>query len=92
MLNYDCAIYVMKWLETIDHRKIKKWKRYQYKAWTQEGIDAFRLEYGPNILLHKLNKIRDQVIRASEAIRLPKPSTALSNPYCKFTSGDIYSK
>ncbi|RYR19784.1 hypothetical protein Ahy_B03g064674 [Arachis hypogaea] len=55
-----------------------------------QEIDAFRLEYGPNILLHKLNKIRDQVIRASEAIRLLKPSAALSSPYCKFTSGDIY--
>ncbi|RYR49274.1 hypothetical protein Ahy_A07g035671 [Arachis hypogaea] len=26
---------------------------------------------------------------ASEAIRLPKPSAALSNPFCKFTYGDI---
>ncbi|RYR15995.1 hypothetical protein Ahy_B04g072980 [Arachis hypogaea] len=58
----------------------------------QEEIDSFRLKYGPNILLHKLDKIRDQVIRASEAIRLPKPSSTLSSPYCKFTSRDIYSK
>ncbi|RYR08617.1 hypothetical protein Ahy_B05g076391 isoform A [Arachis hypogaea] len=57
--SYDCVIYVMKWLETIDPQKIKSRKRYQYKAWTQEEIDVFRLEYGPNILLHKLNKIRD---------------------------------
>ncbi|RYQ99358.1 hypothetical protein Ahy_B07g087288 [Arachis hypogaea] len=47
----------------------------------KEEIDAFRLEYDPNILLHKLNKIRDQVIRTSEAIRLPKPFVALSRPY-----------
>ncbi|KAL4329588.1 hypothetical protein AHAS_Ahas13G0315100 [Arachis hypogaea] len=65
--------------------------RIKLNKFVQE-IDAFRLEYGPNILLHKLNKIRDQVIRASEAIRLLKPSAALSSPYCKFTSGDIYSK
>ncbi|QHN92067.1 uncharacterized protein DS421_17g580440 [Arachis hypogaea] len=90
--TYDCTIYILKWLETIDPQKIKSGKRYQYKAWTQEEIDAFRLEYDPNILLHKLNKIRDQVIRTSEAIRLPKPFVALSRPYCKFTSGDIYSK
>ncbi|KAL4381056.1 hypothetical protein AHAS_Ahas04G0095300 [Arachis hypogaea] len=90
--SYDCAIYIMKLLETIDPQKIKSGKRYQYQAWTQEEIEAFRCEYGPNILLHKMNKIRDQVIRASEAIRLPKPSAALSSPFCKFTYGDLDSK
>ncbi|KAL4398705.1 hypothetical protein AHAS_Ahas01G0318600 [Arachis hypogaea] len=57
-----------------------------------EEIDAFLLEYGPNIMLHKQNKIRDQVIQTSKEIRLPKPSATLSSPYCKFTSGDIDSK
>ncbi|KAL4288277.1 hypothetical protein AHAS_Ahas19G0270100 [Arachis hypogaea] len=89
--SYDCGIYVMKWLKTIDPQKIKSEKRYQYKAWKQEEIDAFRLEYDPNIIFHKLNKMRDQVIRACEAIRLPKPFATLSNPFCKFTSEDIYS-
>ncbi|RYR78435.1 hypothetical protein Ahy_A01g003247 [Arachis hypogaea] len=49
-----------------------------------------RLEYGANIIFHKLNKMRDQIIRACEAIRLPKPSAALSIHFCKFTYGDIY--
>ncbi|KAL4396874.1 hypothetical protein AHAS_Ahas01G0135500 [Arachis hypogaea] len=31
-----------------------------------EEIDGFRHEYGSNILLHEMNKIRDKVIRASE--------------------------
>ncbi|KAL4305554.1 hypothetical protein AHAS_Ahas16G0089900 [Arachis hypogaea] len=38
-----------------------------------------------------MNKIRDQVIWASEAIRLPKPSAVLSNPYCKFSYADLES-
>ncbi|RYQ97578.1 hypothetical protein Ahy_B08g093659 [Arachis hypogaea] len=90
--DYDCDIYVMKWLETIDPRKIKSGKRYQYKAWTQEEIDDFRHEYGPHILLHKMNKIRDQVIRTSKAIRLSKPSAALSSLCCKFSSANLESK
>ncbi|RYR20456.1 hypothetical protein Ahy_B03g065592 [Arachis hypogaea] len=49
-------------------------------------------QYGPNLLLHKMNKIRDQVISKSEAIRLTKPSAFLSSPYCKYTSGDLDSK
>ncbi|QHN84566.1 uncharacterized protein DS421_16g529730 [Arachis hypogaea] len=55
-------------------------------------IDSFRYQYGPHILLYEMNKIRDQVIWESEAIILPKPSAALSSPYCKFTSGDLDSK
>ncbi|RYR36390.1 hypothetical protein Ahy_A09g041351 [Arachis hypogaea] len=47
--NYDCGIYMMKWLETIDPRKIKSGKRYKYKAWTQEEIDDFRYQYGLRI-------------------------------------------
>ncbi|RYQ92184.1 hypothetical protein Ahy_B09g098355 [Arachis hypogaea] len=90
--DYDCGIYVMKWLETIDPQKIKSGKRYKYRAWTQGEIDSFMYQYGPHILLHEMNKIRDQVIWESEAIRLPKPSAALSSPYCKFTSGDLDNK
>ncbi|QHO24002.1 uncharacterized protein DS421_12g368510 [Arachis hypogaea] len=90
--DYDCGIYVMKWLETIDPRKIKSGKRYKYRVWTQEEIDDFRYQYGPNLLLHEMNKIRKQVIRKSKAIRLSKPSAALSSPYCKFTYGDLDSK
>ncbi|RYR14956.1 hypothetical protein Ahy_B04g071678 [Arachis hypogaea] len=82
--NYDCGIYVMKWLETIDPQKIKSGKRYKYKAWTQVPIWSG--------LLHEMNKIRDQVIWESEAIRLPKPSAALYSPYCKFTFGNLDSK
>ncbi|RYR72322.1 hypothetical protein Ahy_A02g006518 [Arachis hypogaea] len=87
--DYDCGIYVMKWLKTIDPQKIKSRKRYKYRVWTQEEIDSFRYQYGPHILLHEMNKIRDQVIWESEAIRFPKPSAALSNLYCKFTSGNL---
>ncbi|QHN95849.1 uncharacterized protein DS421_18g613270 [Arachis hypogaea] len=90
--NYDCGIFVMKWLETINPQKIKSGKRYKYKAWTQKDIDDFRYQYGPNLLLHEMNKIRDQVISESEAIRLTKPSAFLSSPYCKYTSGDLDSK
>ncbi|RYQ94964.1 hypothetical protein Ahy_B08g089945 [Arachis hypogaea] len=54
------TIYVMKWLETIDPQKIKSGKRYKYRVWTQEEIDDFRYQYGPNLLLHEMNKIREQ--------------------------------
>ncbi|RYR67254.1 hypothetical protein Ahy_A03g013560 [Arachis hypogaea] len=55
-------------------------------------IDSSRYQYGPHILLNEMNKIRDQVIWESQAIRLLKPSAALSSPYCQFTSEDLDSK
>ncbi|KAL4357536.1 hypothetical protein AHAS_Ahas09G0196500 [Arachis hypogaea] len=133
--NYDCGIYVMKWLETIDPQKIKSERDINIKfghnsvdsltralklvvtlfntsfAWRNnilvdsklitiyspheyclEEIDDFRYQYGPNLLVHKMNKIRDQVIWESEAIRLPKSSAIFSSSYCKFTYGDLDSK
>ncbi|RYR37948.1 hypothetical protein Ahy_A09g042865 [Arachis hypogaea] len=101
--NYDCGIYVMKWLETIDPQKIKSERDINIKfghnsvdsvtrALKLEEIDDFRYQYGPNLLVHKMNKIRDQVIWESEAIRLPKSSAIFSSSYCKFTYGDLDSK
>ncbi|QHO20486.1 uncharacterized protein DS421_11g338370 [Arachis hypogaea] len=58
----------------------------------EEEINDFRYQYGPNLLLHEMNKIKEQVIWESEAIRLSKPSASLSSPYCKFTSRDLDSK
>ncbi|KAL4329073.1 hypothetical protein AHAS_Ahas13G0263600 [Arachis hypogaea] len=81
----------MKWLETSDPEKIKKGK-YKSKNWKQEEIDGFRQEYGPTILLNKINKLRNKAIKAFEAIRLSKPSTSLSSLFCKFSYGDIESK
>ncbi|RYR09600.1 hypothetical protein Ahy_B05g077973 [Arachis hypogaea] len=55
-------------------------------------IDDFRYQHGPNLLLHEMKEIRDQVIWEYEAIRLSKPSPVLSSPYYKFTYGDLNSK
>ncbi|KAL4287782.1 hypothetical protein AHAS_Ahas19G0220600 [Arachis hypogaea] len=57
-----------------------------------EEVDAFRRKYGPTIPLDKVNKLRDKVIEASEAIRIPNLSAALSSHFCKFSSRDIESK
>ncbi|RYR03215.1 hypothetical protein Ahy_B06g082066 [Arachis hypogaea] len=73
-----------------------RWSGTLNGGWTgresREEIDDFRYQYGLNLLLHEMNKIRDKVIWESEAIRLPKLSAVLSSPYCKFTSGDLDSK
>ncbi|RYR38425.1 hypothetical protein Ahy_A09g043468 [Arachis hypogaea] len=86
--SYDCAIYVMKWLELIEPENIKKGK-YEWDNWTQEEVDHYRVEYASRILFSELNRQRDQAIRESSGIRLSKPSSVLLSPFCQINSEDI---
>ncbi|QHO23004.1 uncharacterized protein DS421_12g359940 [Arachis hypogaea] len=79
--SYDCAIYVMKWLELIEPENIKKGK-YEWDNWPQDEVDHYRVEYASRILFSEMNKQRDRAIRESSAIRLSKPSSVLLSPFC----------
>ncbi|RYR27114.1 hypothetical protein Ahy_B02g061447 [Arachis hypogaea] len=79
--SYDCAVYVMKWMEIIEPENIKKGK-YQWDNWPQEEVDHYRVEYASRILFSEMNTQRDQAIRESSAIRLSKPSSILLSPFC----------
>ncbi|QHO40000.1 uncharacterized protein DS421_4g133950 [Arachis hypogaea] len=86
--SYDCAIYVMKWLELIEMENIKKGK-YEWDNWPQEEVDHYRVEYASRILFSEMNKQRDRAIKKSSAIRLSKPSSVLLSPFCQINSADI---
>ncbi|RYR21904.1 hypothetical protein Ahy_B03g067196 [Arachis hypogaea] len=86
--SYDCAVYVMKWMELIEPENIKKGK-YQWDNWPQEEVDHYRVEYASRILFSEMNTQRDRAIRESSAIRLSKPSSILLSPFCQINSADI---
>ncbi|QHO19519.1 uncharacterized protein DS421_11g329690 [Arachis hypogaea] len=86
--SYDCAIYVMKWMELIEPENIKKGK-YEWDNWPQEEVDHYRVEYASRILFSEMNKERDRAIRESSAIRLLKPSSVLLSPFSQINSADI---
>ncbi|RYR26283.1 hypothetical protein Ahy_B02g060499 [Arachis hypogaea] len=86
--SYDCAVYVMKWMELIEPENIKKGK-YQWNNWPQEEVDHYRVEYASRILFSEMNTQRDRAIRESSAIRLSKPSSVLLSPFCQINSADI---
>ncbi|KAL4306878.1 hypothetical protein AHAS_Ahas16G0222300 [Arachis hypogaea] len=88
--DYDCAIYVMKWLEIIEPQNVKKGK-YEWDNWSQAEVDHFRVEFSSRILFHDMNSDRDAAIKESERMRLSKLSTALLSPYCQVDSYDIES-
>ncbi|RYR77820.1 hypothetical protein Ahy_A01g002469 [Arachis hypogaea] len=87
-ISYDCAIYVMKWLELIEPENIKKGKC-EWDNWPQEEVDHYRVEYASRILFSEMNKQRDWAIRESSAIRLSKPSSVLLSPFCQINSANI---
>ncbi|RYQ96668.1 hypothetical protein Ahy_B08g092510 [Arachis hypogaea] len=89
-IDYDCAIYVMKWLEIIESQNVKKGK-YEWDNWTQAEVDHFRVEFASRILFHDMNRDRDAAIKGSETMRLSKPSVTLLSPYCQIDSYDIES-
>ncbi|RYR33255.1 hypothetical protein Ahy_A10g047816 [Arachis hypogaea] len=86
--SYDCAIYVMKWLEIFDPTNIKR-QKYEWENWSQDKVDHFRVEYASRILFHDMNLDKHEAIRGSNAIRLSKPSTLLLSPYCQIDSEDV---
>ncbi|QHO19161.1 uncharacterized protein DS421_11g326450 [Arachis hypogaea] len=86
--SYDCAVYIMKWMELIEPENIKKGK-YQWNNWPQEEVDHYRVEYASRILFSEMNTQRDRSIRESSAIRLSKPSSVLLSPFCQINSADI---
>ncbi|RYR02811.1 hypothetical protein Ahy_B06g081641 [Arachis hypogaea] len=63
--GFNCAIYVIKWIEIIEPENIKKGK--------YEEVDHFRIEYASLILFDEINRLRDKAIQECEAIRLSKP-------------------
>ncbi|RYR21907.1 hypothetical protein Ahy_B03g067201 [Arachis hypogaea] len=75
--DYDCAIYVMKWLEIIEPQNAE--------------VDHFRVEFASQILFQDMNSDRDSAIKESETMRLSKPFVALLSPYCQVDSYDIES-
>ncbi|XP_072087361.1 uncharacterized protein [Arachis hypogaea] len=70
------------------HKKAPTEERKQLNKFTEE-VDHYRVEYASRILFSELNKERDQAIRASNAIRLSKPSSVLLSPFCQIKSTDV---
>ncbi|RYR05137.1 hypothetical protein Ahy_B06g084990 [Arachis hypogaea] len=86
--SYDCAIYVLRWLEIFEPANIKR-RKYEWDNWTQDEVDHFRVEYASRILFHDMNLDKDEAIRGSNAIRLSRPSSLLLSPYCQIDSQDV---
>ncbi|RYR38118.1 hypothetical protein Ahy_A09g043073 [Arachis hypogaea] len=68
--KFDWAVYVMKWLEIIEPKNIKKGK-YDWENWTQAEVDHFRVEYALRILFDEMNQLRDRAIKKGKQSDCP---------------------
>ncbi|MED6195930.1 hypothetical protein PIB30_042480 [Stylosanthes scabra] len=87
--DFDCGIYVMKYMELIDPKKLDEKKPYPIVNWTTKELQEFREEYIARILLSEKNLLRDEAIKAAKETVIHKPSAALQSPYVQFSTGDL---
>ncbi|QHO50436.1 polyprotein [Arachis hypogaea] len=74
--SYDCAIYVMKWLEILNPANINR-RKYEWENWSQDEVDHFRVEYASRILFHDMNLDKAEAIRGSRLTLLLKGTVAV---------------
>ncbi|QHO55964.1 uncharacterized protein DS421_3g69590 [Arachis hypogaea] len=60
--SYDCAIYVMKWLDIIQPENVKRGK-YEWDNWTQDEVNHYIVEYASRILFNEMNHDKVEAIR-----------------------------
>ncbi|MED6172679.1 hypothetical protein PIB30_052257 [Stylosanthes scabra] len=83
--EYDCAVFVMKWMELIDPTKLHGCCTYDIEQWT----DPILIKFRKKIILSKENTMRSDAIRATHEMRRTKPSAALRSPFLPFSTPDL---
>ncbi|MED6109322.1 hypothetical protein PIB30_032316 [Stylosanthes scabra] len=90
--NYDCAIFVMKWMEedpTILRECHARTMAHNIPPWTSADLDKFRGKIVANILLSLENLMRMDVVTEVNEIRLIKLAAALRSPFTQLDSADL---
>ncbi|MED6196132.1 hypothetical protein PIB30_044398 [Stylosanthes scabra] len=87
--EYDCAVFLMKWMELIDPTKLHGCCTYDIEQRTDPMLMEFRKKLVAKIILSKDNTKRSDAIRAAHEMRRTKPSAALHSPFLPFSTPDF---
>ncbi|MED6168687.1 hypothetical protein PIB30_013669 [Stylosanthes scabra] len=83
--EYDCAVFVMKWMEEVDPTIVKEChdgtRRHNIQPWTAAELEKFKKKIISNILLSPENTMRLDVITEVNEIRLSRPAAPLRSPF-----------
>ncbi|MED6156367.1 hypothetical protein PIB30_013859 [Stylosanthes scabra] len=94
--EYDCAVFVMKWMEELDPTILKEChdetRRHNTQPWIVAELEKFREKIVSNILLSPENTMRLDVITEVNEIRLSRPAAPLRSPFTQLDSADLKTK
>ncbi|MED6127926.1 hypothetical protein PIB30_092709 [Stylosanthes scabra] len=94
--EYDCGVYVMKWMELIDPTVLidcsKGNKEYNIETWPKPKLEEFRKKIVAKIMLSDANAWRVETIRKANGMRNTRPVPVLLSPYVQMSSADLDSK
>ncbi|MED6220445.1 hypothetical protein PIB30_044857 [Stylosanthes scabra] len=91
--DYDCAIFVMKWMEELDPTLLRDChagtREHNIPPWNSADLENFRGKIVSNILLSPENLMRMDVVTEVNEIRLIRPGAALRIPFIQLDSADL---
>ncbi|MED6162210.1 hypothetical protein PIB30_068288 [Stylosanthes scabra] len=90
--DFDCAIFVMKWMEMIDPTILAGCCTYNIEQWTEPMLLEFRKKIVVKIILSKENSLRAEAIKEAHNMRLTRPAAALRSPYVQVETPDLPTK
>ncbi|MED6125682.1 hypothetical protein PIB30_070931 [Stylosanthes scabra] len=82
--DFDCAVFVMKWMEMIDPTILAGCCTYNIEQWTEKIV--------AKIILSKENSLRAEAIKEAHNMRLTRPAAALRSPYVQVETPDLPTK
>ncbi|MED6177840.1 hypothetical protein PIB30_101797 [Stylosanthes scabra] len=82
--DFDCAVFVMKWMEMIDPTILAGCCTYNIEQWTEKIV--------AKIILSKENSLRAEAIKEAHNMRLTRPAAALQSPYVQVETPDLPTK
>ncbi|MED6188405.1 hypothetical protein PIB30_085628 [Stylosanthes scabra] len=89
--DFDCAVFVMKWMELIDPTILAGCCTYNIKQWTDVTY-ARGIQEVAKIILSKENSLRAEAIKEAYNMRLTRPGAALRSPYVQVATPDLPTK
>ncbi|MED6213838.1 hypothetical protein PIB30_097295 [Stylosanthes scabra] len=90
--DFDCAVFVIKWMEMIDPTILAGCCTYNIEQWTEPMLEEFRQKIVAKIILSKENSLRAEAIKEAHNMRLTRPAAALRSPYVQVETPDLPTK
>ncbi|MED6122675.1 hypothetical protein PIB30_042006 [Stylosanthes scabra] len=90
--DFDCAVFVMKWMELINPIILAGCCTYNIEQWTEPMLEEFRKKLVVKIIMSKENSLRADAIKGAQNTQVMRPSAALRSPYVQMSTPDLPTK